>query len=261
MGTAPQARKERTMTSAAELSERLLRADSATRELEQWCQQHGIGDGRIVAIRQADESPERLDDHSLDVLNNYRAAKSASFRRVRLITAGIAVVEALNWYFPANLTAEMREQLLTTEMPFGHVIAQLHPRRHTFFVRHSPLRGKPARSRERTDLRSRSSITPLSIPWMRRRWPSFTNDFSLRYFIPRWPVLTGRHGMNGMNGGARTSEMRGFERLRDEVGTAFTAIVPILRLLTGSEHRNRLTAANNGLRSCCISAPLLPRGR
>jgi chorismate-pyruvate lyase len=126
------------MTSAAELSERLLRADSATRELEQWCQQHGIGDGRIVAIRQADESPERLDDHSLDVLNNYRAAKSASFRRVRLITAGIAVVEALNWYFPANLTAEMREQLLTTEMPFGHVIAQLHPRRHTFFVRHSP---------------------------------------------------------------------------------------------------------------------------
>jgi chorismate-pyruvate lyase len=128
------------MTGSAELSERLLGADSATRELERWCQQHGVGDGRIVALRQTDASPEKLDDDSLDALNDHRAARSATFRRVQLVTAGIPVVEALNWYFPTNLTPEMREQLLTTDMPFGHVIARLHPRRHTFFVRHSPAR-------------------------------------------------------------------------------------------------------------------------
>ena len=99
------------MTNAAELSERLLRANSATRELEGWCQRHGVGDGRIVAIRQTDATPEKLDDDSLDALNDHRAAQNATFRRVRLATAGIAVVEALNWYFPTNLTAEMREQL------------------------------------------------------------------------------------------------------------------------------------------------------
>jgi chorismate-pyruvate lyase len=118
------------MSSVAELSERLLCVGSATRELERCCKQHG-------AIRQTDVVGERLDDDSLDALNDHRAAQPATFRRAQLAIAGIAVVEALNWYFPTNLTAEIREQLLTTDIPLGHVIAPLRPRRRTFFVLHS----------------------------------------------------------------------------------------------------------------------------
>ena len=124
------------MTSAAILSDRLLRANSVTSELERWCQEHGIGDHQIVAIHQPGVSSKALDNDSLDALNDQRAARGATFRPVRLVTGEITVVEALNWYFPTNLTATMREQLSTTNRSFGHVIAQLHPRRRTFFVRH-----------------------------------------------------------------------------------------------------------------------------
>jgi chorismate-pyruvate lyase len=121
--------------SASELSDRVLRANSATRELELWCQQHGIGDGRIVAIREAGAAHEELDDHSINALNGM--AREATFRRVQLVTGGIPVVEALNWYFPGNLTARMCNQLLTTKEPFGRVIAEFRPHRRTYLVKHA----------------------------------------------------------------------------------------------------------------------------
>jgi chorismate-pyruvate lyase len=54
---------------------------------------------------------------------------------VKLATAGIVVVDALNWYFPARLTTEMRELLDTTDVAFGRAIAALDPQRRTFLVR------------------------------------------------------------------------------------------------------------------------------
>ena len=117
------------------LSERILRAKSATGELELWCRQNCIGDGRIVAIADNDVAPHTLDDDSLEALGHPEARQLAKFRDVRLATAGTVVVDALNWYFPGNLTPDMNVQLLTTNIPFGHVVAPLHPWRRTFFVR------------------------------------------------------------------------------------------------------------------------------
>jgi chorismate-pyruvate lyase len=117
------------------LSERILCAKSATRELELWCRQHRIGNGRIVAFVKNDTSLQELDDESLDVLNYLEARRLAKFRHVKLATEGIVVVDALNWYLPTNLTPAMNQQLQTTDIPFGHVVAPLHPWRHTFFVR------------------------------------------------------------------------------------------------------------------------------
>jgi hypothetical protein len=117
------------------LSERILRAKSATEELELWCRQHCIGDGRIVAIADNDVASHILDDESLEALDHPEARQLVKFRRVRLATAGTVVVDALNWYFPVNLTPDMNVQLLTTNVPFGHVVAPLHAWRCTFFVR------------------------------------------------------------------------------------------------------------------------------
>ncbi len=119
------------------LSERILRAKSATRELELWCGQHRIGNGQIVAFVEHDAASQPLDDESLDELNYLEAQRLAKFRHVKLATEGIVVVDALNWYLPSNLTPDMNLQLETTGIPFGHVVAPLHPWRHTFFVRRS----------------------------------------------------------------------------------------------------------------------------
>jgi hypothetical protein len=126
--------RSRRRQAAIELSERILRADSATRELERWCAQHDLGDGRIVALCERDALPQRLDDNSMDTLAYPAAREHALFRSVQLATAGLVVAKALNWYFPENLTPEMREQLLTTNIPFGCVVAPFNPSRRTFFL-------------------------------------------------------------------------------------------------------------------------------
>jgi hypothetical protein len=99
------------------LSERMLRANSATMELGRWCQQRAIGDGRLVALCARHAIPEVLDDDSLEALNYHDVRGSTAFRRVQLATAGIIVADALNWYFPAQLSAQMRETLETTDIP------------------------------------------------------------------------------------------------------------------------------------------------
>lgn len=149
----------------AELSERILRAASATRELEHWCAQHGLGDGRIIALCDRGAQPQRLDDNSLDALAWPAAAKNALFRRVQLATAGLVVAEALNWYFPASLTEEMREQLLTTDTPFGRVVAPLNPSRRTFFVTRClpPHAGQPQVAFEHHAVVHAANGTPLAV--------------------------------------------------------------------------------------------------
>lgn len=46
------------------LSGRILAANSATFELERWCMERGIGDGRIVAVCDRAARAEALDDGS-----------------------------------------------------------------------------------------------------------------------------------------------------------------------------------------------------
>jgi len=117
------------------LSERILRANSASEEIERWCCERCIGDGRIFALSARHAIPEALDYKSLQALYPHDARGKARFRRVRLATSAIVVMDAINWYFPANLTAEIREQVETTGIPFGDAIKPLQPKRRTFLVR------------------------------------------------------------------------------------------------------------------------------
>ena len=116
------------------LSERILRANSSSQELERWCRERNIGDGRIVALCARHAAPEALDHASLEALYPRSVRDQTRFRRVRLVTADIVAVEALNWYFPDNLTTEICETLETTNIPFGRAIRALKPKRCTFLV-------------------------------------------------------------------------------------------------------------------------------
>jgi chorismate-pyruvate lyase len=117
------------------LSERILRSNSATEELERWCGERAIGDGRIVALCSRNAVCEICDDESLEALYPQDVRGQTKFRSVRLATAGIVLVEALNWYFPDRLTLEMCDSLESTNIPFGHVVKPLRPKRRTFLVR------------------------------------------------------------------------------------------------------------------------------
>jgi chorismate-pyruvate lyase len=116
------------------LSERILSANSVTEVLEQWCCERGISRGRIVAVCARDAKTESLDSDSLEALHAYPQTEP-EFRRVQLVTDGIVVVDALNWYFPAHLTPEICETLRSTSVPFGRAIKTLRPTRRTFLVR------------------------------------------------------------------------------------------------------------------------------
>jgi chorismate-pyruvate lyase len=117
------------------LSERILGANSATEQLEQWCSEHAIGDGQIVAQCARNARPEALDDESLEAIYPCAGLDRLRFRKVRLATAGIVVVEALNWFFPDNLSSDICDKLDTTDIPFGRAIRHLNPHRRTFLVR------------------------------------------------------------------------------------------------------------------------------
>lgn len=105
----------------------------ATIAIERWCRERRIGDGRIVARRIVGAIPETLDDDSLRALDG--DIQGVAFRKVQLVLGGVALVDAMNWYFPARLTPDMRRRLQTTDCPFGEAIEALGPRRRTFFVR------------------------------------------------------------------------------------------------------------------------------
>jgi chorismate-pyruvate lyase len=147
-------------SSVHSFSERILRSNSVTEQLERWCSEYKIGDGRIVALCERQAPPELIDDDSLDTLYAYQSrGKTTRFRRLRLATQGVAVVDALNWYFPDNLTSDICHALETTDIPFGRAIKPLKPRRRTFAV----LRAKPEQL-----INAQGSINPATIAFEHR---------------------------------------------------------------------------------------------
>lgn len=116
------------------LSERIRRANSSTLELEQWCRERGIGDGRVTARCNRSASRRLLDQDSLNALMDF-AGENIAHRCVQLVTAGTVLVDADNWYFIDRLTRNMQRKLEATDISFGRVIAGLRPRRRTFLVK------------------------------------------------------------------------------------------------------------------------------
>ena len=122
------------LSSIHSFSERILRSNSVTDQLERWCSENKIGNGRIVALCARHAPQEAIDHDSLDALSEHKSPGKTRFRRVRLATAGLTLVDALNWYFPDNLTSDICHELETTDIPFGRAIKPLKPRRRTFAV-------------------------------------------------------------------------------------------------------------------------------
>jgi len=131
------------------LSERLLSANSVTEEIERWCCERGISHGRLIATCARDAKAKFLDEESLEAMQG-NAHAEPEFRCVQLATEGVAVVDALNWYFPANLTPEICEALRNSSVPFGRAIRTLRPKRRTFFVKQSTA-AQIASSRDQTE--------------------------------------------------------------------------------------------------------------
>ena len=114
------------------LSARLLTADGATQALAAWCDEHGIGDGPILAERRLSAGAVRPDDALLDWLLP-GPAESIRHRRVTLTRDGIALSDCELWWLPGRLDPDLVAALDGTQRPFGAVVARLRPTRRTIF--------------------------------------------------------------------------------------------------------------------------------
>jgi chorismate-pyruvate lyase len=112
------------------LNAELLSHDSATATLEHWCAEHRLATpARVTALRvtgidKPASAEQRRDLHVSD-------SEPLRYRRVRLTCGTVALSEADNWYVPGRLTAEMNQQLETSDTPFGKVVQPLRFQRHT----------------------------------------------------------------------------------------------------------------------------------
>jgi hypothetical protein len=108
----------------------LLSHDSASITLERWCSGHHLASpARITAerVRATEKPATELQRQRLRVT----ALDEVRYRRVRLRCGTVIMSEADNWYVPARLTAQMNQQLESTDTPFGLVVQPLHFQRHT----------------------------------------------------------------------------------------------------------------------------------
>jgi chorismate-pyruvate lyase len=111
------------------LNAELLSHDSATLTLEHWCYEHRLAAPALVVAVQvgADKAPSAAQRRELNVSDSERVR----YRHVRLSCGAAVLSEADNWYVPSRLSAQMNEQLDSTDTPFGKVAQPLHFRRHT----------------------------------------------------------------------------------------------------------------------------------
>jgi chorismate-pyruvate lyase len=71
------------------------------------------------------------------------ASEAVHYRQVRLMCGSLALAVAENWFVPHRLTEDMNEALNQTNIPFGSVIAPLHPVRRTLVANAWPLVDEP----------------------------------------------------------------------------------------------------------------------
>jgi len=108
----------------------LLSHDSATLTLERWCADHRLADPARIVARQVHGDAKALPDE-LRAKLAIDTAEPVAYRRVQLVCGEHVLSEADNWYVPSRLAAGMNERLLTTDEPFGKVVAALGFRRRT----------------------------------------------------------------------------------------------------------------------------------
>jgi len=112
------------------LNAELLSHDSATLTLDRWCDAHHLASpAKVVAVRDKDTTkpPTAEQRRALGVSDG----EPIRYRRVKLVCGTHVLSEADNWYVPARLTAEMNQQLETTDIPFGRAVQALHFQRRT----------------------------------------------------------------------------------------------------------------------------------
>jgi hypothetical protein len=113
-----------------DLSTRLISGATATETLLAWCDEHSFSEGAItVNIRQR-FSPAVVPDDVLPALK-LDPWEGISYRHVQLMRGSLRLAAAENWFVPQRLTADMNEALIRTHVPFGRVVAPLHPFRRT----------------------------------------------------------------------------------------------------------------------------------
>lgn len=123
----------------AALRRLLLTSGSATRALEEWCDEHRIGSGSIRAERRA-SLPGRPDDELLDAFA-LAPCEPLRHRRVTLTRGGTELSDCDLWWLPARLDPAMVAEVETTNAPFGAIIAPLRPKRRTLFEAVLPAGG------------------------------------------------------------------------------------------------------------------------
>ncbi len=118
------------MTASLVLVERfnrtLLRATSVSFALQEWC-----GDTiRSVKIEDVTKPATPEQRRRLGI----SPQQAVEYRSVHLVCRDTVITHAEIWYLPDCLTAEMRDSLRTTELPFGVVVQALRQKRENFAV-------------------------------------------------------------------------------------------------------------------------------
>jgi len=107
----------------------LLSHDSATLTLERWCADHRLAQTPRVVVQRVHDA-----DKAIPADLQARLAADAGpprYRHVRLLCGERVLSEADNWYLPGVLTAQMNEQLETSDESFGKVVKPLGFQRRT----------------------------------------------------------------------------------------------------------------------------------
>jgi hypothetical protein len=122
------------------LNASLLASNSATKTLEDWCAVHHMAsDATLHAhlLRDVQKPLPAAERQRLQIGPD----EPVIYRRVELACGDHILSRADNWYVPARLTPAIDKALLTSDIPFGTAIKDLHPRRQTFaaFVLWHPL--------------------------------------------------------------------------------------------------------------------------
>jgi hypothetical protein len=116
------------------LNAELLSHDSATLTLDRWCDAHHLASpAKIVAVRDKATAKAATADQRKTL--GVTATEPVRYRRVKLTCGARVLSEADNWYVPSRLTAEMNQQLETTDVAFGRAVQPLHFQRRTLSAR------------------------------------------------------------------------------------------------------------------------------